>query len=287
MDKKISMRISDALSSLTRYFTQHGIENARTDAEWLLATVLGCKRLELFLDLHRALSTEQVAQLRSWSIRRAKREPLQYIIGSVEFFGKTLQVDPRVLIPRPETEELVYQLQQRCQGKRPPATGLDLGTGSGAIAIALASLFPQLQIVAVDHSIAALEVAQRNAKKHFFHQRIQFLHSDWFEKVTGSFDVIVANPPYLRDDEIEEAQPEVRCFEPREALWSAENGLSAGKKILSEAPRYLNPDGVLVMETGCRQMAALRRVASACGYIKTQSTLDLSGRERYIWGWVA
>ncbi|MBP5191237.1 MAG: peptide chain release factor N(5)-glutamine methyltransferase [Opitutales bacterium] len=281
------MRISDTLSSLTRYFTQHGIEHARTDAEWLLATVLGCKRLELFLDIHRALSAEQVAQLRSWSIRRAKREPLQYIIGSVEFFGKTLQVDPRVLIPRPETEELVYQLQQRFQGKRPPATGLDLGTGSGAIAIALASLFPQLQIVAVDHSMAALEVAQRNAEKHFFHQRIQFLCSDWFEKVTGLFDVIVANPPYLGDDEIEEAQPEVRCFEPREALWSAENGLSAGKKILSEAPRYLNPGGVLVMETGCRQMAALRRMATGCGYTKTQSTLDLSGRERYIWEWVA
>lgn len=281
------MRISEALSSLIRYFTRHGIENAQTDAEWLLAAVLGCKRLELFLDFHRALSSEQTAQLRAWSIRRAKREPLQYILGSVEFFGKTLQVDSRVLIPRPETEELVDQLQQHFQGNHPPATALDLGTGSGALAIAFASLFPQLQIVAVDRSQAALEVAQGNAEKHSLYKRIQFLHSDWFENVTGSFDLIVANPPYLTDDELEEAQPEVRCFEPREALFSAENGLSDLKQILFEAPRSLNPGGLLAMETGCHQMAALRSLASVHGYTKTQSTLDLFGRERYFWGWVA
>ena len=295
------MRISEALQSLTAYLGRHGIERPETDAEWLLSFVLHCKRLELFLTPGQVLTAEQTERLRALSVRRAQREPLQYIIGEMDFFGQKLTVDKRVLIPRPETEELVYQMQQYLTEKffkepsgspdiadeeRQDLTILDLGTGSGAIAIALAALFPRSKLTAVDRSAEALAVAERNAVMNNVRERVSFVQSDWFRNVDGTFDVIISNPPYVSEEEYRSLQPEVRCFEPKSALTASEAGLADLKHILSKALAFLKRGGFLVMETGCTQHAVLRAYVQPLGYVKVQSTLDLSHRERYFWTWV-
>ena len=296
------MRIAEALQALTTYLERYGVERPATDAEWLLSFVLNCKRLELFLDLNKPLTEEQTTRLRSLSVRRAKREPLQYLIGTVDFFGQKLHVDERVLIPRPETEELLYQVHQclkekfskekstsathGADGEADAITVLDLGTGSGAIAIALAALFPNAKITAVDCSAEALAVAEENSVANNVHERISFVQSDWFENVEGTFDVIVSNPPYVSEEEYQSLQPEVRCFEPKCALTAKEDGLADLKHILLKASAFLNRSGCLVMETGMKQHAALHAYAKTLGYVKTQTTLDLSHRERYFWAWI-
>ena len=278
------MRVCEALTSLVDYFKAKSIDNPQTDAEFLLSFVLKCKRLELFLNYEKELTNAQTNLLRIYSIRRAHREPLQYIIGDVDFYGQHLKVDRRVLIPRPETEELVYQIQQYWQGKV-PMNGLDLGVGSGAITIALLALNPQLQMVAVDISEEALSVAYDNAIDNRVNDRVRFIHSSWFEKVQGSFDFIVSNPPYLTQKEYDEAQEEVRWFEPYGALVAKENGLKDLKIILKEGIDHLKEGGFIVLETGINQHENLKAYAEACGYKATKSTLDLHKRERYFWAW--
>lgn len=295
------MRASEALQALTAYLERHGIERPETDAEWLLSFVLHCKRLELFLTPEQVLTAEQTERLRALSVRRAQREPLQYIIGEVDFFGQKLHVDKRVLIPRPETEELVYQMQQYltekffkepsgspdiADGEQKSLTILDLGTGSGAIAIALAALLPNIKLTAVDRSAEALAVAEENSVKNNVRERISFVQSDWFSNIKGTFDVIISNPPYVSEEEYRSLQPEVRCFEPKSALTAEDEGLADLKYILSKAHVFLKRGGLLVMETGCTQHTALHAYAKTFGYAKTQSTLDLSHRERYFWTWV-
>jgi len=295
------MRIAEALWSLTAYLGRHGVEHPGTDAEWLLSFVLNCKRLELFLTPDRVLTAEQTERLRALSVRRAQREPLQYIIGEMDFFGQKLTVDKRVLIPRPETEELVYQMQQYLTenffkepsgspdiagGERKSLTILDLGTGSGAIAIALAALFPNIQLTAVDCSAEALAIAEKNSIENNVRERISFVQSNWFLNIKGTFDVIISNPPYVSEEEYRSLQPEVRCFEPKSALTAEDEGLADLKYILSKAPVFLKRGGLLVMETGCTQHTALHAYAKTFGYVKVQSTLDLSHRERYFWTWV-
>ena len=279
------MRVLDALRALVEFFSKKSIETPRTDAELLLAHVLKCKRLELFLNYERRLTAEEVELVRELSIRRGSREPLQYIIGSVDFFGQQIHVDERVLIPRAETEELVYQIQQELQ-KGEYVSGLDLGTGSGAIAIALLGLNGCERMVACDVSKEALSVAYDNAVTNGIIDRISFVHSVWFSKITDKFDFIVSNPPYLSSKEVEEAQPEVRLFEPRMALVAEDNGLVDLKQILAESVEHLNSGGFVVCETGLNQHEALKNWALACGFKKVKSTYDLTHRERFFWAWL-
>lgn len=279
------MRVCEALTSLEDFFSKKCIDNPKTDAELLISFVLNCKRLELFLNYERELTQVQIERLRSFSVRRVHREPLQYIIGDVDFYGQHLKVDSHVLIPRPETEELVYQIQQYWQGKVHDK-GLELGVGSGAISIALAALNPNLQMVGVDISEEALSLAYDNAVENRVNERIQFLHSSWFEKVQGTFDFIVSNPPYLTQEEYDQAQDEVRLFEPYRALVAKDNGLKDLKIILRDGIKYLNKGGFVVLETGLNQHEALKLYAEQCGYKSTQTTLDLLKRERYFWAWI-
>lgn len=278
------MQVCEALNSLVDYFKTKSIDNPKTDAELLLSFVLKCKRLELFLNYEKKLTEAQTTLLRNCSVRRAHREPLQYIIGDVDFYGQHLKVDRRVLIPRPETEELVYQIQQYWQGNT-PSKGLELGVGSGPITIALVALNPSLRMVAVDISEEALSVAYDNAVDNRVNDRIRFIHSSWFEKVQGSFDFIVSNPPYLTQEEYENSQDEVRLFEPYGALVAKDNGLKDLKTILNEGIKYLKQDGFIVLETGINQHEALKDYAEKCGYKTTKSTLDLQKRKRYFWAW--
>ena len=282
--QSIRMRVCEALISLTDYFKKKSIDSPKTDAELLLSFVLKCKRLELFLNYEKELTESQTNLLRDYSIRRAHREPLQYIIGDVDFYGQHIKVDHRVLIPRSETEELVYQIQQYWQGNV-PRKGLELGVGSGAISIALVALNLKLQMVAVDISEEALSLAYDNAVDNRVNDRIQFVHSSWFEKVQGCFDFIVSNPPYLTQKEYEEAQDEVRLFEPYGALVAKDNGLKDLKTILKQGIDYLSQDGFIVLETGINQHETLKAYAEQCGYAMTKSTLDLQKRKRYFWAW--
>ena len=281
------MRVDEAIVKLGHFFQKKGIENARTDAEWLLAHVLRCKRLDLFLNYNRVLTLDQKNTLRELAKTRAQRYPLQYIIGSVHFYGQEIHVDPRVLIPRPETEELVYQLNQYLtNAATTPTSIIDLGTGSGSIAIALAHLLPQVHVTASDKYEEALVVARNNAIAHQCDPRIQFIQSNWFEHISGKFDCIVSNPPYLSESEWDTAQAEIKHFEPKHALVAAENGLSDLKILLENGRFHLNPGGCIALETGVHQHAYLHNLAQKYGYRRTKTSLDLHKRERFFWAWL-
>jgi release factor glutamine methyltransferase len=278
------MQVGEVLGLLTQFFRKKGLEFPQTDAEYLVAQVLGCGRLDLFLNYDRPLSVSQEDTLRTLARRRGKREPLQYILGSVNFYGQELNVDPRVLIPRPETEELIYQLQEHW-AEKPPEKVIDLGTGSGAIAITLAASYPQLQLTATDRRADILLLALENAKRNRVEARIRFVCSDWFEKIVDRYDVIIANPPYLSEEEWEQAAPEINKFEPREALVAQEAGLADLKLLLIQGISHLRNEGLILLETGSGQQDYLHGWAQHCGYTRSKTTEDLSKRRRYFWAW--
>lgn len=269
------------LRKTTAFFAGKGIETARLDAELIFAHVLGLKRLDLYLQFERPLDDETLGRLRPLVRRRGQREPLQYILGSVDFAGMELRCDRRALIPRPETEELAASLGNATPA---PARILDLGTGSGCLALALAAAFGDADVIGVDASADALELARTNAEKHGI-TNVTWKESDWFAGVDGPFDLIVSNPPYLTTAEWESAQPEVRDHEPQQALEAGADGLDALRRIVAEAPAYLAVDGELALETGIDQHEELARLANAAGLARTESRPDLSGRPRFFHAW--
>lgn len=192
-----------------------------------------------------------------------------------------LRADRRALIPRPETEELADLLSRR---KPSPASILDLGAGSGALTLALGRAFPEAELIAVERNPEALRLARENARSVGMENRIGFLEGDWFEPLPSEarFDWIVSNPPYLTEEEWKVAQPEVRDFEPYEALVAAEAGCADLERILAAAPGYLNPGGLVALETGVGQHARLSETARAAGFAKIESACDLTGRERFL-----
>lgn len=263
------------------FFSQNGVPNEKLDTDILIAHSLGLKRLDLYLDMDRPLTEAQLEALRPLVKRRASREPLQYIIGTTEFYGLTLKVDPRALIPRHETEELVDHIVERLAA--PPPRILDLGTGSGALALALASKFPDADVTAIDQSGEALALAAENAEALGLAERLTFLQGDWFAPLPegSQFDLIVANPPYLTEAEMQTAAPEVVGHEPAEALVSGRDGLDDLHRILGAAKDYLAEGGLLALETGIAQHAALKQLAQD-NSLSGESLEDLSGRSRFF-----
>ena len=262
------------------FFTQKGVPQPKLDADLLIAHSLGMKRLELYLDLDRPLTEAQLDALRPLVKRRASREPLQYIFGTVEFCDLELKVDSRALIPRPETEELFELICDKLS--EPPARMLDLGTGTGALALALASKYPEAEVTAVDLSADALSLAKENAAATGSEGRIRFLEGSWFAPIPEGerFDLIVSNPPYLTEEEMTTAEPEVVAHEPHSALVSGGDGLDDLRTILAEAAKYLKPGGLLAMETGIAQQEELDALARAAG-LTGECVEDLSGRPRF------
>jgi len=276
------IEVLEVIRRTERFFAEAGIEKPRLDAELLLAEVLGCKRLELYLQFERPLDDAQLARLRPMVKRRANREPLQHIVGHVDFGGVRLNVDRRALVPRHETEELVDVLVERGKAA-PPAAILDLGTGSGALALALAHAFPQARVTGVDASADALALARANAAAlGFTAPRVSFVEGSWFERVAGCFDWIVSNPPYLTEAEWLAAEPEVRLHDPRMALVAAADGIADLLEILEGARGRLNPGGLLALETGVGHHAALAARAAALGYAGHESLKDFDGRDRFF-----
>lgn len=277
--------VLEVIKRTTEFLAGKGVEGSRLNAEHLIGHGLGLKRMQLYLQFERPLTKLELEAIRPLVRRRGLREPLQYIVGEVEFSGLKLKVDRRALIPRPETEYLLELVVQRLTA--PPVTILDLGTGSGAIALALAKQYASSQVLAVDNSAEALALAAENAQAAGLSERVEFLPSDWFASINRErrFDLIVANPPYLSEQEVAEAQPQVKNFEPVNALTPGGDGLSALTKIIAEAPAYLTPGGWLAMETGIAQHATLRALADRAGYAGSESLPDLTGRDRYVFAW--
>lgn len=241
----------------------------------LLTQALGLSRIELITQSSRTLTAIEAQQVSALLQRRLDGEPIAYITGEREFYGLALHVTSDVLIPRPETELLVeLALERMMHGARV----LDLGTGSGAIAVAIAHARPDAEVTAVDVSPAALEVARSNALRHG--ASISFLHSDWYRGTNEkSFDLIVANPPYIEANDIHLEQGDLR-FEPRGALTDGADGLAALRIIIRGAPNHLAPGGWLLMEHGYDQACHVRQLLDAQGFEDVQSWKDLAGIER-------
>lgn len=243
----------------------------------LLAELLDCSPVEIPLKGQVELSAESITRFWDWHARLQQAEPPQYILQKAWFYGLELKVNPSVLIPRPETEGLV-ELALRLI--RPDAGILEIGTGSGAIAIALATHLPQAAILATDSSPAALELARRNAPAHGCH--IDFHLCDLFPDTRDSFDLIISNPPYISEDEFASLEPRVRDYEPRQALLAKQDGLEFYHRILRGAKERLAPGGRVLFEHGATQKAAIRHLAQTLGYSCFLAQNDLAGRERYL-----
>jgi release factor glutamine methyltransferase len=257
------------------------IEFPRTDGEWILANLLPCRRVELAWRQGEELSPEKWEVFKNSIERRRSRVPLQHLLGTVPFGDLCLLVDPRALIPRPETEQLVEIIGQRMRA-HPPRTILDMGTGSGACILALGSLFPAAVLTACDNSIDALELAARNARRCQLDHRIRLVYSHWFTRLRGQWDLIVANPPYLAEGEWEMAAAEVRDFEPKEALVSGDGGCADLKKILGHAAKFLTADGLLALEMGIHHGAKLRAWAGIHGLSPVEIAADFNGHDRFL-----
>lgn len=275
------LSVLETLRKLEEYLGKAGVERPKVEAEWLLAEVLGCKRLELFLQWDRPVEETVRERLREVARRRAAREPLQYIVGYQDFHDIRVAVGPGVLIPRPETEELVERVLERLKGREAPRI-VDLGTGSGAIALALAKALPAARILAVDASEEALRQARQNAERNGLRERVSFRRGDWLTGLALRADCIVSNPPYLTEAEWREAAPEVRDFEPKAALVAPEDGLADLNQIVEAARACLEPGGLLALECGLAHGAALREFAGRLGYASVEVETDASGRDRFV-----
>ncbi|MDI1318594.1 MAG: peptide chain release factor N(5)-glutamine methyltransferase [bacterium] len=280
------LTVLEIIKRTTEFFEKRGVESARLNAELLIGHSLGLKRMALYLQFERPLTEPELEKIRPLVKRRGNREPLQYITGETEFAGLKLKVDARALIPRPETERLIEILQEKLT--TPPACILDLGTGSGAIALALAKIYPEALVTAVDQSEPALALARENAGATGLTTRVSFLVSDWFSALPAGaqFQLIVANPPYLSDEETRAAQPEVKDFEPLTALSAGANSAAALGKIITGAKSRLVPGGLLACETGLAQHPQLLALAAQAGFSRTESLRDLTGRDRYLLAFV-
>jgi release factor glutamine methyltransferase len=263
------------------FLVSRGVENARLEAEWLLCAVTGLDRVGLYLNFEKPLNDEELAAYRVMVARRGRREPLQHILGTQEFCGLEFEVTPDVLIPRHDTETLVNEALARTPGA---LSVLDIGAGSGCIAVALACRLPGALVTAVDISAAALVVARRNAERNGV--AIEFLQGSLLEPVAGRhFDLIISNPPYIPSRDIETLQPEVRDFDPREALDGGLDGLGIYRRLIPEAAAFLAFGGWLLVEVGAGQADDVSRLfSSAAGYGQSITACDPSGIARVVGG---
>ncbi len=273
------------------YLAGKGVERARLDGEYLLAHALGLERLGLYLQYDRPLTPEELDDFRPLLKRRARREPLQYILGSQPFRELDLTVDPRVLVPRPETETLVEEVltwarhRVDVSGSAQLLDALDVGTGTGAIALSLALEGPFARVVATDVSGDALAVAKGNAAAAALEEKVEFREgADFGPLAEGErFDVIVSNPPYVADGDRTELEPEVSEWEPEGALFAGPDGLDVIRRLVAGAPRWLREGGLLALEIGAGQARAVEGLLEGMGgWEEVGVRADLAGRQRIV-----
>jgi release factor glutamine methyltransferase len=267
------------------HFAARGIESPRLDAECLLAHALGTDRLRLYLDFDKPVEAAERARFRELVRRRAdERRPVAQLTGRKEFWSLAFEVTPDVLAPRPETEGLVAWLLDQLPDREAELDVLDLGTGSGAIAVALATELPKARITATDVCPAALAVAERNARAHGVAERVRLLAGDGFGPVAGErFDAVLANPPYVAEDEAASLAPELR-HEPRGALFAGGDGTALLRRLAAEVGGFLAPDGRVAFEVGVGQADAVAAWLREAGLREVASLRDLSDRPRVVVG---
>ncbi len=270
------------------YFSRHSIDSPRATAEILLSHALAANRIDLYLHYDQPLNADELNRFKALIKRRIKREPVAYILGHKEFWTLDLEVTTEVLIPRPETECLVERVLENLAAL--PHTGpkriLELGTGSGAILLALASENARHTYWGTDISAAAICVAQRNANSHGLAENTQFIIADWFAPFaarSNGFDMIISNQPYIKTGDLEQLQPEIKAFEPLVALDGSTDGLQCLRHIIESAHHYLKPGGRLILEMGHDQKAPLTQIIDRSGrYEDIAFYTDYSGYDRIV-----
>lgn len=279
--------LGSVMENARRRLLAAGIEAADCEARWLIEHALGLTGSSQLVDRARLLDAQETAKVDSSVTRRAAREPLQYILGTQEFCGLEFEVNPAVLIPRPETELLVQEVVRRLpRGDR--STVVDVGTGSGCLAVTLARAVPNAQIFAIDLSAQALETAKRNARRHGVDTAVRWLEGDLLAPLVGvgcagAVTAIVANPPYIRESEWRGLQPEVNGYEPRMALVAGAKGTELHERLLEEAAAHLAPGGLLAMELGEGQSAEIRaKIETMSIYGRAEILPDEAGIDRIV-----
>jgi release factor glutamine methyltransferase len=275
------MTVLEVLQSTTGYFNKRNVESPRLNAEQLLAHVLGRKRLELYLDFERALTESELAPLRELVRRRGQGEPLQHLLGTIEFCGRTFRCDERAMVPRPETEELVELLMADCGSRIAGARVLDVGTGSGVIALSLAERFPEAEIYASDISDDALTLARENAERFGSIERIHFIKTNLIDGIGGTFDLVVANLPYIPAADRSNLAPEV-LHDPAMALFGGERGDELIRQLIDQAPTHLRSGGLLALEIGPGQSRPLSELLRQKNYHDIDAKTDYSGTPRFL-----
>ncbi len=277
----MTMTVLEVLQATTAYFKKHHIENPRLNTEHLLAHVLGRKRIELYLEFERNLTEMELGPLRDLVKRRSEGEPLQHLLGTVEFCGLTFLCDKRAMVPRPETEQLVELLKSEI--RNPKSEIADVGTGSGVIALSLAAEFPHATIMAIDISDEALALAQENAARLNLTDRVQFLKSRLLENVERAFDLIVANLPYISTQDRRTLSREV-LHDPEVALFAGGQGDELVRELIDQAPSRLRPGGMLALEIGLGQSKGLLSALAEKNYRDISSKNDYNGVTRFLFG---
>jgi len=277
--------VLEVVEATSGYFARHGVDGPRLNAELLIAHALGKKRLDLYLEFDRPLGEGELEPARELIRRRAKGVPLQHLLGSVEFYGREFLCDGRALIPRPETEQLIGALLAHEGLRRPAPRIVDVGTGSGVIALSLAAELPEAEVTGVDLSPEALSLAAENAARLGFGtgpgERVCLLASDLLSGTEGEFDLIVANLPYIAAGEIDSLSREVR-HDPRSALDGGPRGTELIEALIAAAPARLRPGGLLALEIGHDQAAPLAAALERHHYRDIRSVADYQGVLRFL-----
>jgi len=273
------MTVLEVLQATTAYLKKHNVENPRLNAEHLMAHALGRRRIELYLEFERELTETELRPLRELVKRRSQAEPLQHLLGTVEFCGFTFLCDTRAMVPRPETEQLVELVESRIENRG--SRIVDVGTGSGVIALSLAAKFPETKVLAVDVSDDALGLAQENAAMLNLSGRVRFLKSRLLENVEGAFDLIVANLPYISTQDRHTLSREV-LHDPEVALFAGKRGDELMRELIDQAPTRLRPGGLLALEIGLGQSEALLSALAEKNYRDICSKNDYTGVTRFI-----
>jgi release factor glutamine methyltransferase len=274
------MTLAEVLKGATDYLAKHGVDSPRVDAELILARALGLQRIELYTQHDRPLTDAERAHARDLVQRRGNREPLAYILGDWDFRRLTLKTDARALVPRPETEIVVERCLALLEGVESPRV-LDVGTGTGAIALALKHERPDLDVLASDASEAALEVARANAAR--LSLDVEFVHADLLDGMGDELDAIVANLPYVAERERATLAPEIVRHEPPQALFAGDDGLRAIRALIAQLPERKRI-GAVALEVGAGQAGAVAGLLASAGFAGVECIADLAGMERVVAG---